>query len=59
MAATKMKCPSCGREMNHHADKLAYSAPGEPGYDPLLGGSVEQRHQCGHCGASASRLSVN
>jgi len=57
MSAREMKCPVCGHEMNHHADKLTYSSPGEPGYTPLFGGSVEELHQCPNCGASASRLS--
>ena len=25
MAKSKMICPKCGNEMNHHADKLIYS----------------------------------
>ena len=57
MSARELKCPVCGHEMNHHADKLTYSSPGEPGYTPLFGGSVEELHQCPNCGASASRLS--
>jgi ribosomal protein S27AE len=53
----KMKCPGCGGEMNHHADKIDY--PGGVEYpesvDPVLGGVIEEFHSCPRCGSSASR----
>ena len=56
---TKMICPACGAEMNHHADKLMDAAPGDPGFDAALGGALEEAHACGACGASASRLAAS
>lgn len=51
--ADKMKCPDCGAEMNHHADKLVYdSAPGE---DVNEGGFILEAHACPGCGRSATR----
>jgi len=52
--ADKMKCPDCGAEMNHHADKLVYdSAPGED----ADGGFIFEAHACPGCGRSATRAS--
>lgn len=59
MSSAKMMCPYCGSEMNHHADKLTYSSPEEPGYNPLFDASIEEFHKCPACGASASRLVLN
>jgi len=58
MAASKMICPKCGNEMNHHADKLIYSAEAHPApsLDRALGGVVEEAHSCPACGAVASRI---
>ena len=55
-AATPMRCPRCGAEMNHHADKVLPSsaAAGSP-VDPVLGGPVEEMHSCPVCGTNASR----
>jgi ribosomal protein S27AE len=54
----KMICPSCRVEMNHHSDKLVYTAEprdiGQP--DPGLGGFIEELHTCPECGGAASRL---
>jgi len=43
MAKSKMICPKCGNEMNHHADKLIYSNEGREAanFDASLGGLVE------------------
>ena len=47
----KMKCPDCGADMNHHADKLVYDAPhGEEADD---GGRILEAHTCPACGHSA------
>jgi ribosomal protein S27AE len=49
----KMRCPDCGAEMNHHADKLVYDvAPGE-GEDE--GGVIIESHACPACGRTATR----
>ena len=57
MTSGKMICPKCGDQMNHHADKLTYSAEGDRAatFDPALGGVVEQTHNCPGCGYIASR----
>lgn len=55
--ASKMICPRCGVEMNHHCDKLVYVAdPQDAGAtDPSLGGFIEEFHSCPKCGGGASR----
>ena len=54
---SKMICPKCGDEMNHHADKLV--DPVKPGdlkhVNPTLGGVIEEMHYCPGCGAVESR----
>jgi ribosomal protein S27AE len=53
----KMRCPKCGGEMNHHADKLV--APTDPRaaalLDPDLGGVIREMHGCPRCGAAEER----
>lgn len=57
MANQKLKCPGCGAEMNHHAEKIDYStALGDPrSMDPDLGGVIEEVHTCPKCGAVETR----
>jgi predicted RNA-binding Zn-ribbon protein involved in translation (DUF1610 family) len=53
----KMTCPTCGVEMNRHAEKVDYSArpaEGEPDEDGL-GGVVEEFHTCPECGRTHAR----
>jgi ribosomal protein S27AE len=54
---TAMICPTCGIEMNHHAEKLVL--PTNPveasAVDPVLGGMIEELHTCPGCGSGASR----
>jgi len=52
-----MRCPSCGAEMNHHADKLVQptGAADEPMVDSALGGIVEEVYTCPACGTEAAR----
>ena len=54
---TAMICPTCGIEMNYHAEKLVYpSGPQEASsVDPVLGGMIEELHTCPGCGSGASR----
>ena len=54
---TAMICPTCGIEMNHHAEKLVLpSGPHEaPSVDPVLGGMIEELHTCPGCGSGAAR----
>ena len=54
---SKMVCPTCGVEMNLHAEKVDYTdatADGE-GFDPDLGGVVEEFHTCPACGQTQAR----
>jgi ribosomal protein S27AE len=51
--ADKLKCPDCGAEMNHHADKLVYDAA--PGEETDEGGRMLEAHACPNCGRSATR----
>ena len=55
--STKMICPRCGTEMNHHSDKVLYAVESAdvPEADPALGGVIEEFHACPKCGASSSR----
>lgn len=48
----KMKCPACGAEMNHHAEKIDYTPSlSEPDVmDPQFGGVLEEVHTCPKCG---------
>lgn len=53
----KLVCPACGVEMNLHAEKLAYTdADAEAdGFDPDLGGVLEEFHTCPECGQTHAR----
>ena len=52
----KMKCPDCGAEMNHHADKLVYDS--EPDEEDE-GGRILEAHACPACGRTATRESAS
>lgn len=52
--ADKMKCPDCGAEMNHHADKLVHDS--SPDEDADEGGRILEAHTCPACGRSATRI---
>ena len=54
---SKMICPKCGDEMNHHADKLVEPVKAEDlkHTNPALGGVIEEMHYCPGCGAVESR----
>jgi ribosomal protein S27AE len=52
----KMKCPYCGAEMNHHADKLVCDATPDD-EDADEGGLILEAHACPACGRSATRES--
>jgi ribosomal protein S27AE len=42
----RMRCPRCGAEMNHHADKIDYTSGA---VDPAWHGVLQQVHQCPNC----------
>lgn len=52
-----MVCPACGVEMNLHAEKVDYTdaAPDAEGFDPDLGGAIEEFHTCPDCGRTHTR----
>ena len=54
----KMKCPDCGTEMNHHADKLDYGAEADEAADTGEGGVVIEAHACPACGRAAARAAA-
>jgi predicted RNA-binding Zn-ribbon protein involved in translation (DUF1610 family) len=47
-----MRCPKCGEEMNHHADKVAdpINPRDAAAIDPDLGGVLYETHGCPGCG---------
>ena len=49
-----MKCPQCGLDMNHHADKVDYSTTDSN--ESEFGGVLQEVHSCPGCGTSATRL---
>ena len=53
----RMVCPACGVEMNLHAEKVEYTdaAAEDEGFDPDLGGVVEEFHTCPECGRTHAR----
>ena len=56
-AESKMICPRCGVEMNHHSNKIVYGGESqqETPTDLTLGGLIEEFHTCSKCGGGASR----
>lgn len=56
----KITCPTCGVEMNCHAEKIDYTTGGADAeaFDPELGGVVEEFHTCPVCGQTLSRPAV-
>ena len=56
--SSKMICPRCGSEMNHHADKLVQPITTDQAkhVNETLGGLIEQTHCCPSCGGVESRL---
>lgn len=54
----KMICPDCGVEMNHHANKIDYSASNDESGEEMgmgLGGVLQEAHSCPNCGQTALR----
>lgn len=47
-----MRCPKCGEEMNHHADKVLdrIDSRGAMDFDDELGGVLYEAHGCPACG---------
>ena len=53
----RMICPTCGVEMNLHAEKVEHTdaASEAEGFDPDLGGVLEEFHTCPSCGQTHAR----
>ncbi len=54
----KIKCPKCGNEMNHHADKIIAEVSDDnlKYYDDAFAGALEVHYKCPDCGATLSKL---
>lgn len=55
MPTSPMTCPDCGVPMNHHADKIDYSAADMTTADPDFVGSIQEAHTCPQCGQTLLR----
>ena len=57
MSTGEMLCPGCGVAMNHHADKVDYTAALEESAtaDPIFGGLLEEIFTCPGCGRTEMR----
>lgn len=53
----KMICPTCGVEMNLHAERVDYPAESDDAetFDPGLGGPLTEFHTCPACGRTRTR----
>lgn len=49
MSPSKMICPDCGAEMNHHANKIDYGADDPAFVDSVFGGALKEAHTCPEC----------
>ena len=58
MPPSPMICPDCNQPMNHHADKVDYTAAldNPAAADPTYGGLLEEVFTCPHCGITEIRL---
>lgn len=56
MSQTKMICPKCGAEMNHHAMKIEYGVDDPALIDSTFGGVMQEVHTCAKCGDSELRV---
>lgn len=55
MPKKKLECPSCGAEMNNHAEKVSYETVEGYRPDPDFGGIVEDVYTCPGCGGIEMR----
>lgn len=52
---SKMICPKCGADMNHHATKIDYLIDDAALIDKVFGGILEEVHTCPKCGTTELR----
>jgi predicted RNA-binding Zn-ribbon protein involved in translation (DUF1610 family) len=50
MSVSKIICPVCGAEMNHHAMKIDYGIEDPRLMDPVFGGVLKEVYTCPECG---------
>jgi len=55
VSKSKLICPDCGAEMNHHAMKIDYGVDDPAVVDPVFGGAVKEAHTCPECGRAELR----
>jgi len=55
MSKSKMICPKCGAEMNHHATKIDYGVDDQALVDVVFGGALKEAHTCPQCGRTELR----
>ena len=54
---SKMICPKCGADMNHHAVKIDYGMADDAGLiDESFGGILKEVHTCPECGTTELRV---
>lgn len=58
MPKTKMICPDCGAEMNHHAMKIDYGVDDPAFIDAVFGGALKEAHTCPECGRTEMRAAA-
>ena len=53
-----VKCPKCGTEMNHHADKIIAEFTEEDlkYYNEAFEGIIKEHYKCPGCGATLSNF---
>jgi rRNA maturation endonuclease Nob1 len=56
--SNKMRCPDCGVEMNHHANKIEDSVDSPEEINADSGGTFEEAHFCPECGKTVMRKPV-
>jgi predicted RNA-binding Zn-ribbon protein involved in translation (DUF1610 family) len=47
---SKLTCPNCGAEMNHHATKVDFDNDDPETDDPVFGGVLKEAYFCPACG---------
>jgi ribosomal protein S27AE len=55
MSNSRMICPKCGVEMNHHAMKIDYGVDDPELVDEVFGGAIKEAHSCPKCGRTELR----
>jgi rRNA maturation endonuclease Nob1 len=54
----KMRCPDCGVEISHHANKIDHTSDTPEEVDADSDGTPEEAHICHECGKAVMRKPV-